>query len=50
MDYDNLLIFKDVDARLDENEETNHGVWLLVANKDTTELTSLIVADALQEA
>ena len=53
MDYDNPLILKDVDAWrawLDENEDTSDGVWLLVAKKGTTEPTSLIVADALQEA
>lgn len=53
MDYDNPLILKDVDAWrawLDENEETSDGVWLLVAKKGTTEPTSLMVADALQEA
>ncbi|PRB76642.1 hypothetical protein CQ012_06415 [Arthrobacter sp. MYb214] len=53
MDYDNPLILKDVDAWrswLDENEETSDGVWLLVAKKGTTEPTSLLVADALQEA
>ncbi|MGV2953365.1 YdeI/OmpD-associated family protein [Glutamicibacter sp. AGC46] len=53
MDYDNPLIFKDVDAWrawLDENEETSDGVWLLVAKKGTTGQTSLPVADALQEA
>lgn len=53
MDYDNPLILKDVAAWrawLDENEETSDGVWLLVAKKGTTEPTSLLVADALQEA
>lgn len=53
MDYDNLLILTDVAAWrawLDENEETSDGVWLLVAKKGTTEPTSLMVADALQEA
>ncbi|KSU66700.1 hypothetical protein AS038_08560 [Arthrobacter sp. NIO-1057] len=53
MDYDNPLILKDVDAWrswLDENEETSDGVWLLVAKKGTIEPTSLMVADALQEA
>ncbi|MFJ2469546.1 YdeI family protein [Glutamicibacter sp. NPDC087583] len=53
MEYDNPLIRKDVDAWrawLDENEETSDGVWLLVAKKGTTEPTSLLVADALQEA
>lgn len=53
MDYDNPLILKDVAAWrawLDENEETSDGVWLLVAKKGTTEPTSLMVADALQEA
>lgn len=53
MDYDNPLILKDVyawRAWLDENEETSDGVWLLVAKKGTTEPTSLMVGDALQEA
>ncbi|KWR74000.1 hypothetical protein RN04_01980 [Arthrobacter sp. W1] len=53
MDYDNPLILKDVDAWrawLDENEDSSDGVWLLVAKKGTTEPTSLLVADALQEA
>lgn len=53
MDYDNPLILKDVDAWrawLDENEESSDGVWLLVAKKGTTEPTTLMVADALQEA
>ncbi len=53
MEHDNPLIFKDVNAWrawLDENEETSDGVWLLVAKKGTTEPTSLMVADALQEA
>lgn len=53
MEYDNPLILKNVDAWrawLDENEETCDGVWLLVAKKGTTEPTSLLVADALQEA
>lgn len=53
MDYENPLILKDVAAWrawLDENEETSDGVWLLVAKKGTTEPTSLLVADALQEA
>ncbi|WP_426735392.1 YdeI/OmpD-associated family protein [Glutamicibacter sp. 2E12] len=53
MDYDNPLILKDVAAWrawLAENEETSDGVWLLVAKKGTLEPTSLMVADALQEA
>ena len=53
MDYDNPLILKDAAAWrtwLDENEDTSDGVWLLVAKKGTTEPTSLLVADALQEA
>lgn len=53
MEYDNPLILKNVDAWrawLDENEDTSDGVWLLVAKKGTTEPTSLMVADALQEA
>lgn len=53
MDYDNPLILNDVAAWrawLDENEESTDGVWLLVAKKGTTEPTSLMVADALQEA
>lgn len=53
MDYDNPLILKDASTWrtwLDENEETSDGVWLLVAKKGTTSPTSLMVADALQEA
>lgn len=53
MDYDDPLILKDVAAWrawLDENEETSDGVWLLVAKKGITEPTSLMVAEALQEA
>lgn len=53
MDYDNPLILKDVAfwrGWLDKNEETSDGVWLLVAKKGTTEPSSLMVADALQEA
>lgn len=53
MDHENPLILTDVAAWrswLDENEETSDGVWLLVAKKGTTEPTSLLVTDALQEA
>ncbi|WP_443461034.1 YdeI/OmpD-associated family protein [Glutamicibacter arilaitensis] len=53
MEYDNPLILKDVAfwrGWLDENEETSDGVCLLVAKKGTTEPSSLMVADALQEA
>jgi len=53
MDTGYPLILKDVAAWrtwLDENEEIRDGMWLLVAKKGTTEPTSLMVADALQEA
>ncbi|WP_157066355.1 YdeI/OmpD-associated family protein [Glutamicibacter mysorens] len=35
---------------MDENEEISDGVWLLESKKGTTEPTSLLVADALQDA
>ncbi|MGP5523690.1 YdeI/OmpD-associated family protein [Glutamicibacter arilaitensis] len=53
MEHENPLILKNITAWrawLDENEETSDGVWLLVAKKGTSDPTSLMVADALQEA
>jgi uncharacterized protein YdeI (YjbR/CyaY-like superfamily) len=35
---------------LGENHQTSDGVWLVLAKKDVTDPTSLVVADALDEA